>query len=64
VNAAGAEHEHTEGDGCADGERVAGRLPADRVRMHVCWGNYEAPHHLDVSLDEFPLRLYAATSVR
>lgn len=23
-----------------------------RVRLHVCWGNYEAPHHLDVALDE------------
>ena len=20
-------------------------MPADRVRMHVCWGNYEGPHH-------------------
>ncbi len=25
-------------------------LPADRVRMHVCWGNYEGPHHQDVPL--------------
>ena len=25
-------------------------LPADRVRMHVCWGNYEGPHHKDVAL--------------
>jgi 5-methyltetrahydropteroyltriglutamate--homocysteine methyltransferase len=25
-------------------------LPADRVRMHVCWGNYEGPHHRDVPL--------------
>jgi 5-methyltetrahydropteroyltriglutamate--homocysteine methyltransferase len=25
-------------------------VPADRVRMHVCWGNYEGPHHLDVPL--------------
>jgi 5-methyltetrahydropteroyltriglutamate--homocysteine methyltransferase len=35
-------------------------LPADRVRMHVCWGNYEAPHHLDVPLDEILPRLYRA----
>ncbi len=28
---------------------VAG-LPADRMRVHVCWGNYEGPHHLDVPL--------------
>src|SRR5579885_225552 len=20
-------------------------IPADRIRLHVCWGNYEAPHH-------------------
>jgi 5-methyltetrahydropteroyltriglutamate--homocysteine methyltransferase len=25
-------------------------IPADRVRMHVCWGNYEGPHHHDVPL--------------
>ncbi len=25
-------------------------LPAERVRMHVCWGNYEGPHHKDVPL--------------
>ena len=26
-------------------------VPADRVRMHVCWGNYEGPHHHDVPMD-------------
>ena len=25
-------------------------VPADRVRMHVCWGNYEGPHHRDVEM--------------
>ena len=25
-------------------------IPADRVRMHVCWGNYEGPHCCDVEL--------------
>ena len=25
-------------------------VPADRVRMHVCWGNYEGPHCCDVEL--------------
>jgi len=24
-------------------------VPADRVRMHLCWGNYEGPHHHDVN---------------
>jgi 5-methyltetrahydropteroyltriglutamate--homocysteine methyltransferase len=27
-------------------------VPADRVRMHICWGNYESPHHHDVPLAE------------
>lgn len=26
-------------------------LPRDRVRMHMCWGNYAGPHHKDVPLD-------------
>ena len=25
-------------------------VPADRARMHICWGNYEGPHHHDVPL--------------
>ena len=25
-------------------------VPADRTRMHVCWGNYEGPHHRDVEM--------------
>jgi 5-methyltetrahydropteroyltriglutamate--homocysteine methyltransferase len=25
-------------------------VPADRVRIHLCWGNYEGPHHRDVPL--------------
>jgi 5-methyltetrahydropteroyltriglutamate--homocysteine methyltransferase len=27
-------------------------LPADRVRLHVCWGNYEGPHHLDIGVEK------------
>ena len=27
-------------------------VPADRVRMHLCWGNYEGPHHCDIDLDK------------
>ena len=26
------------------------RVPADRVRLHMCWGNYEGPHHRDIPL--------------
>jgi len=25
-------------------------IPPDRVRLHLCWGNYEGPHHRDVPL--------------
>jgi 5-methyltetrahydropteroyltriglutamate--homocysteine methyltransferase len=35
-------------------------IPRDRVRLHVCWGNYEAPHHLDVPLEEILPRLVRA----
>ena len=27
-------------------------IPPERVRMHLCWGNYEGPHHRDVPLAE------------
>ena len=26
-------------------------ISADCVRLHVCWGNYEGPHHLDVPME-------------
>jgi 5-methyltetrahydropteroyltriglutamate--homocysteine methyltransferase len=26
---------------------IAG-LPADRIRLHICWGNYEGPHDYDL----------------
>ncbi len=25
-------------------------IPADRLRLHICWGNYEGPHICDISL--------------
>src|SRR5581483_3333838 len=35
-------------------------VPADRVRLHLCWGNYEGPHHLDIPLGKIlPLVLQA-----
>ena len=27
-------------------------VPGDRVRMHVCWGNYEGPHTCDIGMDK------------
>jgi len=27
-------------------------IPADRCRLHMCWGNYEGPHHHDVPMEQ------------
>ncbi|HUK01595.1 MAG TPA: cobalamin-independent methionine synthase II family protein [Steroidobacteraceae bacterium] len=27
-------------------------IPAERVRMHICWGNYEGPHDHDIALEK------------
>jgi 5-methyltetrahydropteroyltriglutamate--homocysteine methyltransferase len=35
-------------------------IPADRVRLHVCWGNWEGPHIHDVALDVILPVLYQA----
>jgi 5-methyltetrahydropteroyltriglutamate--homocysteine methyltransferase len=32
--------------------RAIVNIPRDRVRLHVCWGNYEGPHDRDVALDD------------
>jgi 5-methyltetrahydropteroyltriglutamate--homocysteine methyltransferase len=29
---------------------AVGNIPAAQLRMHLCWGNYEGPHHCDVAL--------------
>ena len=35
-------------------------IPQDKIRMHVCWGNYEGPHHKDIELKKIlPLILRA-----
>ena len=37
--------------------------PAERVRLHVCWGNYEGPHHHDAPLSMvLPIALRANVS--
>lgn len=28
-----------------------GDIPKEMVRLHVCWGNYEGPHHHDAPMD-------------
>jgi len=27
-------------------------IPPDRIRVHLCWGNYPGPHHHDVPLEQ------------
>lgn len=27
-------------------------IPSEKLRMHVCWGNYEGPHHCDIALEK------------
>jgi len=37
-------------------ERALDGLPKDRVRLHICWGNYEGPHVCDIAMATvFPL---------
>jgi len=31
-------------------DHALANVPPDRVRLHLCWGNYEGPHHYDVPL--------------
>ncbi|MDG2112971.1 MAG: cobalamin-independent methionine synthase II family protein [Actinomycetota bacterium] len=38
---------------------VAG-LPAERIRLHVCWGNYDGPHIHDIALASLLPALYRA----
>jgi 5-methyltetrahydropteroyltriglutamate--homocysteine methyltransferase len=35
-------------------------VPADRVRMHICWGNYEGPHTRDIPLAKVLAVLFKA----
>ena len=35
-------------------------IPADRVRLHICWGNYDGPHNHDVPLEDILPILYQA----
>src|SRR5688572_8457182 len=35
-------------------------IPAEQIRLHVCWGNYDGPHAFDVALDDILPLLYRA----
>src|SRR2546428_362980 len=39
---------------------ASGGLPADRVRLHLCWGNYDGPHTHDVPLEPLLPIVYRA----
>jgi 5-methyltetrahydropteroyltriglutamate--homocysteine methyltransferase len=32
--------------------KALANVPPERSRLHVCWGNYEGPHHHDVALGD------------
>ena len=32
--------------------RALSGISPDQVRIHVCWGNYEGPHHHDIALED------------
>lgn len=40
--------------------RALDTVPPDRVRLHVCWGNYEGPHNFDVPVQDLLPHLYQA----
>ncbi|HZQ37164.1 MAG TPA: methionine synthase, partial [Dehalococcoidia bacterium] len=42
--------------------RATAGLPRERVRRHVCWGNYGGPHTFDVPLKEILPLLYQANA--
>ena len=35
-------------------------VPAERARLHICWGNYEGPHHRDIPLETIAGTVLAA----
>ncbi len=35
-------------------------IPRDRVRLHLCWGNYDGPHDCDVPLEDILPIVYGA----
>jgi 5-methyltetrahydropteroyltriglutamate--homocysteine methyltransferase len=40
--------------------RVLAGIPRERVRLHVCWGNYESPHDRDVPLRDIAAAILSA----
>jgi 5-methyltetrahydropteroyltriglutamate--homocysteine methyltransferase len=41
-------------------DHAVARIPPEQLRMHLCWGNYEGPHHYDVPLADLLDLVFAA----
>ncbi len=41
-------------------DHAVARIPPEQLRMHLCWGNYEGPHHYDVPLADVLDLVFAA----
>ena len=41
-------------------DRAVAGIPPGQLRMHLCWGNYEGPHHYDVPLADLLDLVFAA----
>jgi 5-methyltetrahydropteroyltriglutamate--homocysteine methyltransferase len=44
-------------------DHAVANIPAEQLRMHLCWGNYEGPHHRDVPLADIVDIVLKAKSV-
>ena len=40
--------------------RATAAIPAERIRLHVCWGNYDGPHTHDIPMEAILPLLYRA----
>ena len=41
-------------------DHAVANIPPEQLRLHLCWGNYEGPHHHDVPLAEILDLVFAA----
>ena len=41
-------------------DHAVAKIPPEQLRIHLCWGNYEGPHHYDVPLADILDLVFAA----
>ena len=41
-------------------DHAVANIPPEQLRLHLCWGNYEGPHHYDVPLAEIVDLVFAS----